>query len=963
LVVAEVEAMNEESLFAAALEKSAGTERQAFLDQACGGDTALRERVERLLAADQRDRGILERGPDPAAMDTGGADPALLPDRLFAGRFKLRQKLGEGGMGEVWVADQIEPVQRRVALKVIRPGLDSARMLARFDQERQALAVMDHPNIAKVFDAGTTGARGQGPGVREEQEANRAGAQDAQHRPTPLLTPDPSPLTPTSRPYFVMELITGAPITQYCDEAKLSPKERLELFIPVCKAVQHAHQKGIIHRDLKPSNVLVATFDGKPVPKVIDFGVAKAVGPRLTGQSVYTEVGTLVGTLEYMSPEQAELNNLDIDTRTDIYALGVMLYELLTGSVPFARKELQAAAFTEMLRIIKEVDPVKPSTKLSSSETLPSVAAVRHMEPQKLIALVRGELDWIVMKALEKDRSRRYETANGLAMDVQRYLADEPVVAGPPSAGYRLSKFIGRNRKAVLAAAAIFLLLVGGIAGTTTGLLAARAQRDQARDNLELANTNFELARKAVDECYGVATKEPLLQEESMRKVRKLLLEKALPFYEGFQAQRRGDAEIEAELAANYHRLGYITAEIGRKTAAIEACEQARMLREKLVAEHPGVAQYQMDLAETCLHLGQVQLRAGQQDAAANSYERTRSIAEKLVASHPDVPEYQIILAKSYISLGQLQYEASQAASAAKSFDQCRLILEKLVAAHPDIPERQSLLARCYQCLGVLQSDTAERTAAAKSLDRARQIQEKLASAYPEVSSYRTVLARTYYSLGILQTDLGQMAAAAKSFEQARQIQDKLAAAHPEVIGYSTSLAYTVLLIALLQRDTGQTEVALRTFDQGLALLTPLAGKHPDDQVIRSHIADLRSSRAVALAYSGQHDQAAAEAAEVARQEHLSGQNLYNVAGAFSASAGAVLKDDKLPKSERTKRSEHYAGQAVEFLIRSQSAGFLGMRANLENMKKDKEIDPLRARADYKKLLTNLESRISSPEK
>src|SRR5438128_444523 len=418
--------MNEESLFAAAREKQDAAERQVFLHEACGGDVALRRRLEQLLAADARPRGILERGPDAAAGQAAEPPaPPLAAERVFAGRFKLRQKLGAGGMGEVWVADQTEPVQRRVALKVVRPGLDSARMLARFDQERQALALMDHPNIAKVLDAGIDDA---------------------------------------GRSYFVMELIKGVPITEYCDAAKLSPRERLELFIPVCHGVQHAHQKGIIHRDLKPSNIVVGLYDGNPVPKVIDFGVAKATGPRLTEQSIYTEVGALIGTLEYMSPEQAELNNLDIDTRGDIYTLGVLLYELLAGSPPFTRKESEQGGMLEMLRVIREQEPTKPSAKLSTADGLPTLAANRGTEPAKLTKLVRGELDWIVMKALEKDRNRRYETANGFAMDVQRYLADEAVHACPPSAGYRLRKFARRN-KSGLAIAGLILVCIVFLAG------------------------------------------------------------------------------------------------------------------------------------------------------------------------------------------------------------------------------------------------------------------------------------------------------------------------------------------------------------------------------------------------------------------------------------------------------------------------------------------------------------------
>src|SRR5881296_2254098 len=312
------------------------------------------------------------------------------------------------------MAEQEQPVRRRVALKVIKEGMDSRQVIARFEAERQALALMDHPNIAKVFDAGTTD---------------------------------------TGRTYFVMELVKGVPITRYCDEHRLTPRERLELFVPVCQAVQHAHHKGIIHRDLKPSNVMVCLYDSKPVPKVIDFGVAKAAGQPLTEKTLVTGFGALVGTLEYMSPEQAEINQLDVDTRSDIYSLGVLLYELLTGSPPFSRKELEKAGMLEMLRVIREDEPSKPSTKLSTAERLPTLAANRGTEPAKLTKLVRGELDWIAMKALEKDRNRRYETANAFAADVQRYLDDVPVQACPPSALYRFRKFTRRNKVALTTAA------------------------------------------------------------------------------------------------------------------------------------------------------------------------------------------------------------------------------------------------------------------------------------------------------------------------------------------------------------------------------------------------------------------------------------------------------------------------------------------------------------------------------
>ncbi len=453
-------------LFLKALELPSAAERQAYLDRACAGDVALRAEVEALLEASAQAGSFLE-SPAPAPLATVD-EPVSERMGTVIGPYKLLQQLGEGGMGTVFMAEQTQPVQRKVALKIIKPGMDSRQVIARFEAERQALALMDHPNIAKVLDGGTTA---------------------------------------TGRPYFVMELVKGVPMTKYCDEHRSSPKQRLELFVPVCQAVQHAHQKGIIHRDLKPSNVLIALYDGQPVPKVIDFGVAKATGAKLTDRTLFTEVGQVVGTLEYMSPEQAELNQLDIDTRSDIYSLGVLLYELLTGSTPLERKRLKAAAILEVLRLIREEEPPRPSTRLSTTDEMPSVAANRGLEPKKLSGVVRGELDWIVMKALEKDRNRRYETANGFAMDVQRYLADEPVQACPPSAWYRFSKMARRNKGKLVVAAGLFLavtLALGNFAVAyfvvSDSLQRETGEREKAEklasDNKQLADVNGELAAK-----------------------------------------------------------------------------------------------------------------------------------------------------------------------------------------------------------------------------------------------------------------------------------------------------------------------------------------------------------------------------------------------------------------------------------------------------------------------------------
>jgi WD40 repeat protein/serine/threonine protein kinase len=462
-----------DTIFCAAVEIASAEDRAAYIARACGDDHALRDSVARLVSAHFQAGNFLE-SPAPAPTATVD-DPITERPGTVIGPYKLLEQIGEGGFGVVFMAEQQRVVRRKVALKVLKPGMDTRQVIARFEAERQALALMDHPNIAHVFDGGET---------------------------------------PAGRPYFVMELVKGVPITDFCDQGRLTPRERLGLFVDVCQAVQHAHQKGIIHRDLKPSNVLVTLHDGTPVVKVIDFGIAKAAGQQLTEKTLFTNFAQLIGTPLYMSPEQAALSGLDVDTRSDIYSLGVLLYELLTGTTPFTRERFQAAGYDEMRRILREEEPPRPSTRLSTTQELPAIAANRGLEPRKLSGLVRGDLDWIIMKCLEKDRRRRYETANVLAMDVQRYLADEPVLAGPPSARYRLRKFVRRNKSTVVAAALVLGALLSAVVGTTLGLVQARLERDEkekARQQAE--NAREDAAAKAVAEREARRARERTLTD------------------------------------------------------------------------------------------------------------------------------------------------------------------------------------------------------------------------------------------------------------------------------------------------------------------------------------------------------------------------------------------------------------------------------------------------------------------
>ncbi len=727
-----------------ALRLADGPKRVAYLDRACQGQEATLRRVEALLQAHAEQ----PRFPSPARESSAATstprlnrnasitleDPAPRTDPIVApspeagpvedvhlhrpvlaegpgsivGPYKILQKLGEGGMGVVFMAEQERPIRRKVALKVIRPGMGTSQVIARFEAERQALAIMDHPHIARVFDVGSTAA---------------------------------------DRPFFVMELVRGEPITEYCDRNQVSTAERLKLFIPVCRAIQHAHQKGIIHRDIKPSNVLITLHDGLPVPKIIDFGVAKAVDHRLTEQSLFTQFGDIVGTLEYMSPEQAEMGTLDIDTRSDIYSLGVLLYELLTGSTPLERSALRKAAHAEILRLIREVEPPKPSTRLiESQDALPSLSSQRKTEPARLTRLIRGDLDWIVMKSLEKDRTRRYETAVGLARDIQRHLAGDAVEASPPSVSYKLGKFARKHRVALATAGAFGLLLV---AATTVSITLAywanqerlRADKQKtllidaecrASDRGDRVLQGQQMAIEAVQRYGEIIRETPKLKNDpALENLRKQLLGEAQLFFQKLrdrlQEERAPTSESLARLVSACFELGKLNEEIGDRFNALQAFEQSREIQERMACGNPANLQLKKTLAQSFEKIGDLRTGLRQPTEAMKSYERVVTTLEPLALDHPEQADLHSELARTWNRMAWLDLDQGRLVDASGKFRKAVDSMRKALAA-PCRPDDCDFLSRNLRTL----ARTAQWAGLVGEADSARREQEDIDTHDPE---------------------------------------------------------------------------------------------------------------------------------------------------------------------------------------------------------------------------------------
>jgi serine/threonine protein kinase/tetratricopeptide (TPR) repeat protein len=678
------------AVFDRAHEIASPTERQAYLDQACSGAPALRARVEALLRAYEeagsfldtpinplteayRSVGDTSRHTPPAEAQT--AVPSTAPIAGSAGPgtqigpYRLGRVLGEGGMGAVYLAEQEEPIRRQVALKLIKPGMDSAHVVARFQAERQALTMMDHVGIARVFDAGTT-TQGQ--------------------------------------PYFVMELVQGVPLTRFCDEHQLSIRQRLELFVAICQAVQHAHQKGIIHRDLKPSNVLAAMHDGKPVAKIIDFGLVKAAEQPIADQTRLTQAGVIVGTLQYMSPEQADYGVAGIDTRTDIYALGAMLYELLTGTTPLDVARSRGASLLELVIRIKQEEPAVPSARVAGlGDRLTAVAAARHAEPSRLVRQLRGELDWISAKALQKERDRRYESASAFARDVERYLADEPVEASPPSLRYQVGKYVRRHR-ILLVVIGVLLLGVGGLSWGLYAANSALAREAAQRFRAEKAVKNSYQAMRAA----GASFQTMVRNRPAVTPAEKITLRNVITAYYAFHAEAADDEESRAAAAEALLTVGNIQVILEEDAAAEETYAAAIERFAALVDDNPKAAAYRHDLARSHHNLAFLLQRQAHPREAQAAYERAIDLYRKLADEFPAKAVYRRDMADAHNNLGALWRRAAQWPKARDAYGHAIALLEVLVRQSRDDLDSQVSLAVSNHNLGNILRDQGDAQAA-----------------------------------------------------------------------------------------------------------------------------------------------------------------------------------------------------------------------------------------------------------
>jgi serine/threonine protein kinase/tetratricopeptide (TPR) repeat protein len=804
--------MSERDMFEAALELPPEN-RLSYLDGVCGSDAALRRRLEALLGKHDQAGSFLEEPAIPAL--ALAKEPALSEQPgTVIGSYKLLEQIGEGGFGMVFMAEQQQPVRRNVALKVLKAGMDTRQVVARFEAERQVLALMSHPNIAQVFDGGATAG---------------------------------------GRPYFVMELVKGMPITDYCDQDRLTPRQRLELFLDVCQAVQHAHQKGIIHRDLKPSNILVTRHDaGAPaVVKVIDFGIAKATGQQVTDKTLFTNFAELIGTPLYLSPEQAGLSPGapgDVDTRSDIYSLGVVLYELLTGTTPFDRQRFKEVDHDEMRRIIREEEPPRPSTRLSTlGLAATTVSNKRQSDQGRLCRLFRGELDWIVMKCLEKDRNRRYETASALAADVQRYLRDEPVQACPPSTFYRFQKLARRNKGTLATLIALGLILLTALVGLTATLVAVKRGSDETKAALSAEAKRRKQTRAALDAMASSVIEEWFKKQDKLGPEQKEFLAGALKHYEEFAADTAEDEESRAGVADAYRRVGIIRHLVAQHVESQAALQHSCQSYAALVDDFPANPEYREKLADAELLLAQAQKAAGKYQAAEGAFRRALDLYAQLANGSVATPGLRHNSASAYAAYGLLLAQAHRFADAEAAYDRAIGIRQQLVSEFPATPGYQTDLAHVRTYRALLFQQTARVSRAEEELLEARTVQEQLVHDFPRNPDYRRDAALTHDSLGILLARIGRAKEAEEAYRRALQLRRQLAAEYPAVIGYTQELAKSHNNLALLLEEAKRNTEAEESHRAAIAILKQLSLDFPDTPDFRRDLARSQGNLGILL--------------------------------------------------------------------------------------------------------------------
>lgn len=851
----------------------------------------------------------------------------------FIGRYRLIELLGSGGFGHVWLAEQTQPIRRQVAVKLIKPGMDSREIIARFEAERQTLALMDHPNIAGVLDAGTTDF---------------------------------------GRPYFVLELVRGVPITTYCDTRQLTISQRIDLFIPVCQAVQHAHQKAILHRDLKPSNILVTEIDGTPVPKIIDFGIAKALGNSFEmapdSSWLRTQAGAIIGTPQYMSPEQAG-SVPDVDTRSDIYALGVILYELLTGDTPL-EPDAKYMPFEGVLRSIREQEAPRPSSRIA--EITPSTAQARKSDPSRLARMLRGDLDWITLKTLEKDRRQRYETATALALDLQAYQRQEPVTAAAPTWSYRFGKFARRHRSALIASIVVVIALLGGIAASLWQ--ASRAEKSRAE-----AEKNFDRARDAVELFLNEVTDHPVLNAPEFQELRLRLLTQAIPFYEEVAGVVSEDAKFRSHQAWALSRAGSLYFESGDLSKAEAAIRKAIALDERLVAESPQTVDFRRALSQRLHNLGVVLVGRGQpQEAAAvqqravevhdalrsadpanevlgretvaalsslastwkelgkfseaeATLRRATEIQQALVTQSPDVQKNRAMLARLHSAHARILADRKAYADAEKKYQDAMALRDELLSKSPGDPWLREPQAADCVTWGATLSGLGRDKEGEKLMRRALTFYAALTQDFPERPSYRREWGVCHFNAGSALWKIGKRDEGFALCEDAAQVLEPLITRHPENAKFRERLAHTLVDVAAFAGELNRWEVASRHLGRALEVHEPLFTA--DASARRAKKTEILLKLAEAHLRLNNHEQAFQRAWDSAVANPDSWEPWWRGAETLGRCHELAQTDSRLPDQARPNFLEAYARQAVTMLQQAVANGCPNVRQFPEEAK------------------------------